>query len=111
MIFLYLNSDKMGDGDPELGKKLLKSFLSELLASNTKIDFVGCVNSGINLTTEGSDVLEILKEFEKKGTKIATCGTCLKHYGKTEKLLIGQIGTMKMTVEIMTKADKVIRVN
>jgi hypothetical protein len=27
MTFLYLTSDKMGEGEPELGRKLLKSFL------------------------------------------------------------------------------------
>jgi len=29
MTFLYLNSDKMGEGDPELGQKLLVIFLHE----------------------------------------------------------------------------------
>lgn len=111
MTFLYLNSDKMGDGPEELGKKLLKSFLKELLESGTHVDLIGCVNSGVKLTTEGSEVIDILRQFEQKGTKIATCGTCLDYHGLREKLLIGEVGSMKMTVEIMTKADKVIRPN
>ena len=111
MIFLYLNSDKMGEGDYTLGKKLLKAFLSEMLISDTKIDFIGCVNSAINLTTEGSELIDILRKFEEKGTKIATCGTCLEHYKKQKKLLIGEIGSMKMTVKIMASADRVIKPN
>ncbi|MCA9735955.1 MAG: sulfurtransferase-like selenium metabolism protein YedF [Deferribacteres bacterium] len=111
MTFLYLNSDKMGEGDPQLGKKLMRSFLSELEKSGKQVDAIGCVNSGIHLTTEGSEVIEILQKFEAKGTRIATCGTCLDHYKKRDKLLLGVIGTMDGTVEIMFTADKVIRPN
>ncbi|MCD6375490.1 MAG: sulfurtransferase-like selenium metabolism protein YedF [Caldisericaceae bacterium] len=111
MTFLYLNSDKMGDGPDDLGKKLLKSFLTELLEADVKIDLIGCINSAVYLTTEGSEVIDILRKFEQKGTKIATCGTCLDYHGLRDKLLIGEIGSMKMAVELMIKADKVIRPN
>ncbi len=111
MTFLYLNSDKMGQGDPSLGKKLLGIFLDELTNSDIKIDLIGCVNSGINLTTKGSEVLSSFRELERKGAKIATCGTCLDFHNKREDLLIGKIGSMDQTVRIMAKADKVIRPN
>lgn len=111
MKFLYLNSDKMGEGNPELGKKLLKSFLSELAASGAQVDLIGCVNSAINLTTEGSEVIDVLKQFEERGAKIATCGTCLDHYGRRDALLIGMVGTMDLTVQIMTTAEQIIRPN
>lgn len=111
MTFLYLNSDKMGHGDPELGKKLMKIFLSELAKSNVKINLVGCVNSGINLTTKGSEVLSSLQELEKKGARIATCGTCLDFHNKRDDLLIGEVGSMDQTVQVMSMADKVIRPN
>ncbi|KAA3662410.1 MAG: sulfurtransferase-like selenium metabolism protein YedF [Calditrichaeota bacterium] len=111
MTLLYLNSDKMGDGDAVLGGKLLRSFLNELEKSGKQVDLIGCVNSGINLTTEGSEVIEILQKFEGKGTRIASCGTCLDHYQKRDKLLIGEVGTMDQTVEIMFGAEKVIRPN
>ncbi len=109
MTFLYLSSNTMGTGDPELGKKLLKVFLEKLAESDEKIDLIGCVNSGIYLTTEGSDVVDILRKFEAKGAKIATCGTCLEHLKLKDKLLIGQVGTMDQTIQVMTKADKIIR--
>ena len=108
MTFLYLNSDQMGSGDTVLGKKLLKSFLSEMAKSDTVIDVIGFVNSAVNLTTEGSEVIDSLKALEEKGAQIASCGTCLDHFNVREKLLIGQIGTMDMTVAIMANADKVI---
>jgi selenium metabolism protein YedF len=111
MIFLYLNSDKMGTGEPELGKKLMVSFLGELAKSGMKVDVIGCVNSGINLTTAGSEVITSLRELEQKGARIASCGTCLDFYNKQKDLLIGEIGTMDQTVLIMSKADKVIKPN
>ena len=111
MTFLYLNSDQMGTGDPTLGRKLMKSFLSTLAKSDKKIDVIGCVNSGINLTVEGSEVLDSLETLLKKGARLASCGTCLEHYNLKEKLQIGEIGTMDMAVEIMATADKVIKPN
>lgn len=111
MTFLYLNSDKMGEGDPALGKKLMKIFLQTLLENGERIDMIGCVNSAINLTTEGSEVVETLKEFEKRGTKIASCGTCLDFHKLREKVAIGEVGTMKTAVEVMVQADKIIRPN
>ena len=109
MTLLYLASDKMGEGDPDLGRKLMKSFLSELAKSEQQIDMIGCANSGIMLTTEGSEVIDSLKKLEERGVRIATCGTCLDHMNRRDKLLIGDIGTMDMTVQIMTTADKIIR--
>ncbi len=111
MTFLYLNSDQMGDGDSVLGRKLMKSFLSVLAKSDQKIDVIGCVNSGINLTTEGSEVLDSLETLLKKGARLASCGTCLDYHNMRKKLLIGEIGTMDMTIEVMATADKVIRPN
>ena len=68
-VLLYLNSDCMGRGDDELGRKLMKSFLSTILAAEKKVDRIICVNSAIFLTTEGSPVIEELSDFERQGTE------------------------------------------
>jgi selenium metabolism protein YedF len=108
MTFLYLNSDRMGSGDDALGRKLLKIFLEKLAASEVHVDFIGCVNSGILLTTEGSEVLDSLRTLEARGARIATCGTCLDHHGRRDTLLIGAVGGMPQTVELFATADRVI---
>jgi len=108
MTLLYLNSDQMGSGDNALGRKLLKLFLEKLAASATPIDLIGCVNSGVRLTTAGSEVIAPLERLEARGARIATCGTCLEHLGLEDKLLIGEVGTMEQSVQAMTMADKVI---
>ena len=98
MTFLYLSSDQMGQGDAALGRKLMTLFLGRLAASDTPIDVVGCVNSGVRLTTEGSEVIPYLEALAARGARIASCGTCLDHLGLREKLLIGEVGTMEQSV-------------
>ena len=109
MTFLYLSSNQMGTGDPVLGKKLLKSFLEKLAESGENVDLIGCVNSGIDLTTAGSEVIDILQKFERKGARIASCGTCLDYHDKRDKLRIGEVGSMDQTIQVMIRADKIIR--
>lgn len=110
MNFVYLSSDKMGEGDPELGRKLLVIFLEKLAASDVTVDVVGCVNSGIYLTTTpDGPALASLRQLEAKGARIVTCGTCLEHHNRRELLQIGEVGGMDGTVQIMAMADRVIR--
>jgi selenium metabolism protein YedF len=109
MTLLYLNSDHMGSGDEALGRKLMKLFLAQLAASATPIDLIGCVNSGVRLTTEGSEVIAEFEALKARGARIATCGTCLEHLGLEAKLLIGEVGTMAQSVQAMAMADKVIQ--
>jgi hypothetical protein len=90
---------------------LLEIFLKKLSESDTKIVVVGCVNSGVYLPTEGSKVIDSLRQLEVKGATIATCGTCLDHFGLKDKLLVGEIGAINGTAEIMSNADKIIRPN
>lgn len=108
MTFLFLNSDTMGQGDDELGRKLLISFLKNLVKSEAQIDMVGCANGGVKLTTREGEGLGYLRQLAERGTRIATCGTCLDHLGIRDQLLIGEIGTMEQSIRTMIAADKVI---
>jgi len=63
----------------------------------------------VALTTQAGEALDALKMMEDRGTQIASCGTCLDFHGIREKLLIGGVGSMQQTIEIMTQADRVIR--
>ena len=84
--------------------------MQKLSDSNTHIDVVGCVNSGVYLTTEVSKVIDSMQKLEAKGAKIAAYGTCLEHFGLNDKLLIDEIGTMNGTVKIMSIADRIIKI-
>jgi selenium metabolism protein YedF len=110
MTLLYLNSERMGEGDEALGRKLLKSFLKEIVASQHTPDMVGCVNSGVRLTTEGSPVLEELQALAARGARIASCGTCLDDLKLRDQLLIGEVGKMEQIVQVLFSAERVIRI-
>ena len=61
------------------------------------------------MTCEGSASLEDLKTLESLGVEVLTCGTCLNHYGLTEKLRVGEITNMYVIAEKQLQADLVIR--
>lgn len=108
MTLLFLSSDRIGQGDDVLGRKLLRIFLEKLVASEVQVDFVACLNGAILLTTEEGPALESLRALAARGSIITTCGTCLDHYQRTEKLLLGAVGGMQQTVELFASADRII---
>ena len=69
-LVLMLKSNMLGEGEPDLGEKLIKSFLEQLYESGNLPARIICVNSGIFLTTEGSAVFDILRKFEAEGSDI-----------------------------------------
>ena len=107
-LLLMLKSNGLGEGEPDLGEKLLKAFLEQLLEAGAIPAKIACLNSGIFLTTEGSPVIDILKQFEQKGSEILSCGTCLAYFDRTDKLLIGKPTNMKETVNNMLVFRKVL---
>jgi len=107
-LLLLLKSSGIGDGEPDLGEKLMKAFLSSIIENGQAPDKIICLNSAIYLTTEGSQVVELLSEFESTGTEIFSCGTCLDYYNRTDKLLIGKAGNMNDTLAAMLKYKKVL---
>ncbi|MFC1475596.1 sulfurtransferase-like selenium metabolism protein YedF [Candidatus Zixiibacteriota bacterium] len=107
-LLLILKSSGLGDGEPDLGEKLMKAFLSSLFDSGTLPARIICLNSGIFLTTEGSPVKDILDGFTDRGVEILSCGTCLDYYDRTDKLIIGQPTNMKETVAAMLSYTRIL---
>ena len=104
-----IGSDKMGVGNEELGKTLLKAFVFALTQQDQLPKTVLFYNGGASLTCEGSPMLEDLKALEAQGVEILTCGTCLNFYGLTEKLAVGGVTNMYAIVEKMTQAGNVVK--
>ena len=106
---VVVSADHMGEGDETLGKILLKGFLFALTQQETLPKTILFYNSGAFVTCDGSASLEDLKKLEEQGVEILTCGTCLNHYGLTEKLRVGEVTNMYVIVEKQMQATKVIR--
>ena len=108
-LVAVLSANTMGNGEEQLGKILMKSFIFALTKQDQLPETILFYNSGAYLTCEGSDSLEDLKSLEAEGVKILTCGTCLDFYGLKEKLAVGGITNMYEIVEIMENAGTIIR--
>lgn len=108
-LVIAFDSDRMGSGNDELGKVLIKGFIFAVTQLEQLPKTMLFYNGGATLTAEGSDSLEDLKSLEAQGVEILTCGTCLNYYGLTEKLQVGSVTNMYTIVEKLTEADKVVK--
>ncbi|MGM0602115.1 MAG: sulfurtransferase-like selenium metabolism protein YedF [Bacillota bacterium] len=89
-----IGSENMGEGEEELGKILMKGFLSTLLDINPRPDKLLFINSAVKLVSVYPETISVLKELEEKGTDILVCGTCLNYYDLSDEIKVGEISNM-----------------
>lgn len=107
---IYISSDKMGQGNDELGKVLIKGFIYTLTEVKPYPKHIIFVNSGVKLTTINEDTVENLKLLEENGVNIISCGTCLDYYGVKDNLAVGSITNMYNIVDIFTNTPNTISI-
>lgn len=107
---VFISSDKIGEGDIELGKILMKGFVYTLTETKPYPRYIILVNSGVNLSTSNEDTIENLKKLENFGVEIVSCGTCLDFYNLKESLKVGRVSNMYDILEIMKNTDKTISI-
>ena len=108
-MVVVLSSDKMGEGDEELGKVLIKGFVYAITQLDKYPKCVLLYNSGVKLSSEGSDSIADLKMLEEHGVEILNCGTCLNFYNLQDKLQVGKVTNMYSIVEELAGATNIIR--
>ena len=106
---VVISSDKMGSGNDELGKVLIKGCIFAITQLDELPKKMIFYNGGAKITCEGSDSLEDLKNLESQGVEIVTCGTCLDYYGMKDKLAVGTVTNMYDIVESMNNAGKIVK--
>ncbi|MBW1866337.1 MAG: sulfurtransferase-like selenium metabolism protein YedF [Deltaproteobacteria bacterium] len=109
-IMVMVGSDCMGHGDAGLGSKLMVSFLKTLKEMGTDLWRLIFVNNGVKLAISDSEVLPVLKEYEKEGLCILVCGTCLTHFNLMDQKQVGETTNMLDIVTAMQLSDKVINI-
>jgi len=105
-VVVLISSDCMGNGSEELGRLLLKGFIFSLAELQPPPDAVIFLNSGVNLTAEGSNAAGDLKALGERGTEVYSCGTCVNYYKTTP--VVGEIADMMAITERLAKAPRVI---
>ena len=106
---VVVSSDRMGSGNDELGRVLLKGFIFAVTQLDELPSKMLFYNGGGKITCEGSDSLEDLKSLEAQGVEIQTCGTCLDYYQLKDKLAVGTVTNMYSIVEAMAGAARILR--
>ena len=101
-------SDRMGEGDPELGAILMRAFCQTVvqLPAPQKLLFY---NRGVFLTLNDSPVLSELKGLEEMGVSLLVCGTCLDFYKVRDRLAAGQVSNMFSILEAQMQAGRIIK--
>ena len=105
---VVINNEGMGHGDPELGKKILRTFLTKAGAAFEQLEAVVFFNSGVRCLTKEADMLQPLSTLDHDGVDLIACGTCVDAFGLREQLGLGTIGSMDQILAEMNKAEKVI---
>ena len=109
-IMVLIATDRLGNGDDELGKKLIISFIKTIKEMGDELWRLVLVNNGVKLTIDDSPVLEDLVAYENDGLTILVCGTCLTHFGLLEAKKVGETTNMLDIVTAMQLAHKVINI-
>lgn len=105
---VLFTKDKMGHGNDELGRVLIKGYIYTLTELDEKPDTLLFVNSGILLTTGDAETVEDLKKLESMGVKILSCGTCLDYYKLQNELKVGEIANMYLIADAMNQSENTI---
>lgn len=106
---VLISSDRLGDGPEELGRLLMKNYLITLLELTEVPDRLLFVNTGVLLTTEGSEVVEALEKLGNRGSEVLSCGVCLDFFECRDKLRAGTVTNMFTIAENLAAAAKLIR--
>lgn len=106
---VVISSEVMGQGDDELGRRLMKSFFIALSCLDVMPSSIMFYNAGVKLTVDNSEVIEFLRELENKGVPIYICGTCVDYYKIEERVKIGRISDMFIITQKLSEAGNIIR--
>lgn len=107
---IVLNSDKMGHGNDDLGRKLIGACLKKLWVRSEKPEVIVLYNSGVKLLTKEGGVLEAMAGLEEAGVEILACGTCLDDFKLRNDITIGHISNMEEIVNVLMTYDKVVTI-
>jgi len=97
---ILFTNNKIGRGDDDLGKVLMKGYIFTLSEMEELPKYIMFVNSGVELTTKGSESIDDLKVLEERGVEILSCGTCLDYLNiDLSALEVGSVTNMYTIVD------------
>lgn len=108
-FIVVISSDKMGDGDDELGHLLIENFIKALKDLERLPEKIIFYNKGVTIVTKSSPVITHLKDLEKMGVELLLCATCVKYYKLEDQVGAGMLSNMYSIAESMASAGSIIK--
>lgn len=106
---VVFSSDKMGEGDDNLGRLLIGNFIRAIKDLDLLPDKIVFYNSGVHLVSDKSPVAGQLGELEKMGVTLLVCETCAKHYSIVENISAGILSNMFEIAQAMSSAGNIVK--
>lgn len=107
---VLITTDRIGRGDDELGRLLMRNFCYSLARDEQRPSAVMLMNGGVRLACEGSEVLDDLSLLVENGVAVKVCGTCLDYLKLSDSLSVGEVGTMPGAVECLLGPDDIVTI-
>ncbi|HEY5469178.1 MAG TPA: sulfurtransferase-like selenium metabolism protein YedF [Bacteroidales bacterium] len=104
-----ITSDKMGEGDEELGHLLIINFIKALKDLDKLPKHMVFYNKGVTLAVKDSPAIDHISDLEKMGVEIHLCATCVNYYKIENIVAAGTLSNMYSIAEIMASSGNVIR--
>jgi selenium metabolism protein YedF len=104
-----ITSDKMGEGDEDLGRLLISNFIKALKDLDKLPQHIVFYNKGVTLAVRDSPVIEHIKDLDKMGVEMHLCATCVNHYKLENSVEVGTLSNMYSIAEIMASAGNVVK--
>ena len=106
---IVITSDKMGEGDDDLGHLLMGYFIKAVKDLDRLPQKMVFYNNGVKLATNNSPVISHLKDLEKMGVELMLCATCVNHYSIESVVGAGTMSNLYAIAEVMASAGKIVR--
>ena len=106
---VVISSDKMGEGDDELGHLLMINYIKALKDLDKLPKRIVFYNNGVKLATKSSPAIEHLRDLEKMGVELLLCATCVNYYCLETVVGVGTVSNMYTIAKAMATSDKVIK--
>lgn len=108
---LLVKGDSIGEG--ELGVLLLRNFIKALLQTEILPQKILFIHRGVLLTTENdkidnTEICDVLRQLEKQGVEIYSCGSCLEYFSLAGKLKVGVVGNAVEGMQNMLASDSLV---
>jgi len=106
-VAFLVTSDELGQGERELGLRLMRMFLYTAAESGGKGTAV-FMNTGVRLAAEDEEAAASISRLAGQGWKVLVCGTCLDYYGLKDSLKAGTVSNMYEIQSALVGAGSVV---